>query len=46
MCYIALQDGLVHIKDIAQDQDMSESMLRQIIAELEKAKLVSTTQGR
>ncbi len=44
--YIASQKELVKIKDISEKEWMSESLLRRIIAELEKAHIVQSTRGR
>jgi len=47
ICYIADRPlELVHIKDISVDEEISESMLRRIIANLEKAGIIRTTKGR
>ena len=46
LCYIADKEGLVHIKDIAVSQGMSETCLRRIIPELHKAGILITKQGR
>jgi Rrf2 family nitric oxide-sensitive transcriptional repressor len=46
ICYIADKQELVHIKDISIDQDISEALLRRIIANLEKAHILQTTKGR
>lgn len=37
---------LVKIRDIAADQKISESLLRRIVAELEKSWIVTTVRGR
>ncbi|MCD5380939.1 Rrf2 family transcriptional regulator [Candidatus Gracilibacteria bacterium] len=44
--YIAKSEDLVHISDIAEAEDISLSMLRRIIANLEKAGVLETIQGR
>ena len=47
ICYIADRPlELVHIKDIATSEEISESMLRRIIANLEKTWLLRTVKGR
>ncbi len=45
--YIAWhQESLVKIRDISENEHISESLLRRIIAELEKANIITTTRGR
>ena len=45
--YVAKQKNtLVKIRDIAQKEDISESLLRRIIAELEKSWIIKTLRGR
>ncbi|MCH2188272.1 Rrf2 family transcriptional regulator [Candidatus Gracilibacteria bacterium] len=47
LCYIAQKHPeRVQIKEIASDQDLSESHLRQIIVDLSHAAMVETKQGR
>jgi len=47
ICYIADKaPELVQIKDIATSQDISESHLRLIIADLNNAKILETVRGR
>lgn len=46
VCYVADKGVLVHIKDIALDQWVSDAFLRRIVADLEKAHILSTTKGR
>jgi len=46
ICYIADKKELVHIKDISLDQDISEALLRRIVADLEKAHIIETIKGR
>lgn len=46
VCFVADKQELVHIKDIADGQDISEALLRRIIADLEKASIVETLKGR
>lgn len=45
-CYIADRKGLIHIHDISKDEDISEALLRRIIADLEKAGIIETIKGR
>jgi DNA-binding IscR family transcriptional regulator len=43
MIYIATSDKeLVHISDISKDEEISESMLRRIISDLEKSGILIT----
>ena len=44
--YISKSEDLVHISDIAEAEDISLSMLRRIIANLEKAGVLETIQWR
>lgn len=46
VCFVADKQELVHIKDIADGQGISEALLRRIIADLEKASIVETLKGR
>lgn len=47
ICYIADKSPeLVQIKDIASNQDISESHLRLVIADLNNAKILKTVRGR
>ena len=46
VCYIADRNELVHIKDIALSESLSESLLRRIIADLEKWGIVETVKWR
>ena len=47
ICYIADRPvDLVHIKDISTSEDISESMLRRLIADMERAGLLRTVKGR
>ncbi len=47
LCYIADHSSeLVQIKDIAIDQDISESHLRLVITDLSHAGIIETKQGR
>lgn len=39
-------EKLVKIKDISEKEKISESLLRRIIADLEKAKIIKTIRGR
>jgi DNA-binding IscR family transcriptional regulator len=36
----------VKVSDIARDEDISESLLRRIISDLEKVHILSTVKGR
>lgn len=45
--YIAVSwEWLVKVWDIARDEDISESLLRRIISNLEKVHILETTKGR
>jgi len=45
--YIAnIEEELIHIKDISMHQWISESLLRRIIADLEKGRILKTVKGR
>ncbi len=45
--YIAQSKAeLVRVSDIAKDEDISESLLRRIISDLEKVHILSTLKGR
>lgn len=46
LCYIADRDDLVQIKDIVASQGMSETCLRRIIADLNRAGILKTKQGK
>lgn len=46
LVFIAWQDRLVKIKDIVIEQNMSESLLRRIIADLEKEGIIESFRGR
>lgn len=46
LCYIADRDDQVQIKDIVASQGMSETCLRRIIPDLQKAGIVISKQGR
>lgn len=47
MIYIATsQKELVHISDISKDEDISESLLRRIVSDLEKSWLLITVKWR
>lgn len=46
LCYIADRGDLVQIKDIAWSQGMSETCLRRIIADLNRAGILKTKQGK
>jgi Rrf2 family protein len=47
MIYIANSDKeLVHISDISKDEEISESMLRRIISDLEKTGILNTVKWR
>jgi DNA-binding IscR family transcriptional regulator len=45
--YIAQSKSeLVRVSDIAKHEDISESLLRRLISDLEKNNILSTTKGR
>lgn len=44
--YIASKWEMVKIKDISEDQHISESLLRRLVATLEKAWILKTIKGR
>lgn len=44
--YIWSQDKLLKISDISKDQDISETLLRRIIADLEKSSILKTIKWR
>lgn len=45
--YIAVYwEWLVRVSDIAKNEDISESLLRRIISDLEKVHILETTKGR
>ena len=47
MIYIAKsKKSLVQIGDISQDEKISESLLRRIVADLEKAGILQSVRGR
>jgi len=46
MIYIAQSKKLIHIIDISSAENISESLLRRIISDLEKNNLIKTTQWR
>ncbi|NDK09959.1 Rrf2 family transcriptional regulator [Candidatus Gracilibacteria bacterium] len=46
LCYIADKGELVQIRDIVASQGMSETCLRRIIPELQKAGILLSKQGR
>lgn len=45
-CYMADKKSLVHIKDIALSESLSEGLLRRVIADLERWGIVETVKGR
>ncbi len=46
MIYIAKSDSLVKISDISESENIPESLLRRIVADLERKKILKTTKWR